>query len=126
MSAFGPSDQQVACDLLASQQAAVHQALFRANIAKMTREELVAALEAARAHNEVLSQEVKELREDKVRLSLILEEEDERRANIFLRKLEELESSSAASAPNGTTTCVHCCAGGRGNSSSTRTTTTTD
>ena len=121
MSAFGPSDQQVACDLLASQQAAVHQALFRANIAKMTREELVAALEAARAHNEVLSQEVKELREDKVRLSLILEEEDERRANIFLRKLEELESSSA---PNGTTTCVHCCAGGRGNSSSTRTTTT--
>ena len=123
MSAFGPSDQQVACDLLASQQAAVHQALFRANIAKMTREELVAALEAARAHNEVLSQEVKELREDKVRLSLILEEEDERRANIFLRKLEELESSSA---PNGTTTCVHCCAGGRGNSSSTRTTTTTD
>ena len=121
MSAFGPSDQQVACDLLASQQAAVHQALFTANIAKMTREELVAALEAARAHNEVLSQEVKELREDKVRLSLILEEEDERRANIFLRKLEELESSSA---PNGTTTCVHCCAGGRGNSSSTRTTTT--
>lgn len=60
----------------------------------MSREELVAALAGEKQRADKLAQEVKELKEDKVKLSLILEEEDERRANIFLRKVEELEASS--------------------------------
>ena len=75
---FGPSDQQLATEEHARQQS-IHDSLFFDRITTMTRDELVTALEIEHLKNEKLSQEVKELKEEKIRLSLILEEEDERR-----------------------------------------------
>ena len=105
MSLFGPSDQQIASEEQAKQQAAID-SLFFDQLPKMSRDELIAALEMEHMRNEKLSQEVKELREEKVRLSLILEEEDERRANLFLRKVEELEAASLCARCNLTPAAV--------------------
>lgn len=90
---FGPSDQQLASEEQAKQQA-MSDAAFLDKVPTMTREELIAALGIEFLRNEKLTSEVKELREEKVKLSLILEEEDERRANLFLKKVEELEAAS--------------------------------
>lgn len=90
---FGPSDQQLASEEQVKQQA-MSDAAFLEKVPKMSREELIAALEIEFFRNEKLTTEVKELREEKVKLSLILEEEDERRANLFLKKVEELEAAS--------------------------------
>ena len=90
---FGPSDQQLASEEQAKQQA-ISDAAFLERIPSMSREELIASLEIEFLRNEKLATEVKELREEKVKLSLILEEEDERRANLFLKKVEELEAAA--------------------------------
>ena len=91
-STFGPSDQQRLSDDLQLYQN--HSAL--PNTDGMSREQLVAALESETMKNDKLLADIKELREEKVRLSLVLEEEDERRANMFLKKMEELENSTQA------------------------------
>jgi hypothetical protein len=62
----------------------------------LTKEQLLNILEAEIMRNDKLQSEVRELREEKVKLSLILEEEDERRANMFLKKVEELEATVKA------------------------------
>lgn len=91
MSSFGPSDQQIATD---EQARRIPDAILQLDkLSELTRDELTAQLEGEILRNEKLAQEVKELREEKVKLSLILEEEDERRANLFLKKVEELEAA---------------------------------
>ena len=96
MSSFGPSDQQIASEEQSrriSQETA--QVVFD-KISGMTRQELLEALEAEIVKNDRLCCEIRDLKEEKVKLSLILEEEDERRANMFLKKVEELEASVKA------------------------------
>ena len=68
-------------------------------IRSMSREELVQLVELEFAKSEKLTAEVRELKEEKVKLSLILEEEDERRSNMFLKKMEELEHHGCPKCP---------------------------
>lgn len=89
MHSFGPSDQQIAAD----EAAVVHERFMDERVLGMSREELIASLEAEILKNSKLAAEVRELKEEKIKLSLILEEEDERRSNMFLKKMEELEES---------------------------------
>jgi len=94
MSSFGPSEQQQ----LQDQQHTTQyngEILLRAKKSS-SRDELLYLLESELERNERLQQEVRELREEKVKLNLVLEEEDERRANMFLKKLEELENAKQA------------------------------
>jgi hypothetical protein len=94
-SSFGPSEQQLAVEEQSKRiEQETRQALDK--IQGMTREELLAALEIEILKNERLATEIRDLKEEKVKLSLILEEEDERRANMFLKKVEELEASAKA------------------------------
>jgi rubrerythrin len=95
MASFGPSDLQRATEEQAKQVQNFQDSQFSPDVLHdMSRDDLVRALEAEKQRADKLAQEVKELKEDKVKLSLILEEEDERRANLFLRKVEELEASN--------------------------------
>ena len=95
MSSFGPSDQQIASEQQ-SRRIGLETQQVLDKLPAMSREELLAYLEAEILKNEKLTAEVRELKEEKVKLSLILEEEDERRANMFLKKVEELEASARA------------------------------
>jgi len=62
----------------------------------LSREELIGLLEQELIKGEKLQAEIHELREEKVKLNLVLEEEDERRANMFLKKMQELEAAKSA------------------------------
>lgn len=104
MSSFGPSDQQIAADEAASL-ATLHASRFGEMLMEMSREELMASLENEILKNEKLVSDIKELREEKIKISLILEEEDERRSNMFLKRMEELEKDG----PN-TLFCPTCAA----------------
>ncbi len=62
----------------------------------LSREELIGMLEREIIKGEKQQAEIHELREEKVKLNLVLEEEDERRANMFLKKMQELEAAKTA------------------------------
>lgn len=95
MSSFGPSEQQLASEEQ-SRRASQESILRLDKVKDYTRDELLGVLGDELLKNEKLQAEIKDLREEKVRLSLILEEEDERRANMFLKRVEELEATAKA------------------------------
>jgi hypothetical protein len=95
MSTFGPSDQQIASEEQSRRIGFETQQLLD-KLPAMSRDELLALLEIEIVKNEKILAEVRDLKEEKVKLSLTLEEEDERRANMFLKKVEELEASAKA------------------------------
>lgn len=95
MSSFGPSEQQLASEEQ-SRRTSQESHVTLDKVKDLSREELLTVLEEELIKNEKLQAEIKDLKEEKVKLSLILEEEDERRANMFLKKVEELEATAKA------------------------------
>ncbi len=95
MSSFGPSEQQLLQDEQMKQQQISNRELI-GRLPSMSREELIGLLEKEIIKGEKLQGEIHELREEKVKLNLVLEEEDERRANMFLKKMQELEAAKSA------------------------------
>lgn len=95
MSSFGPSEQQLASEEQ-SRRTSQETYITLDRVKDLSREQLLAVLEDELLKNEKLQAEIRDLREEKVKLSLILEEEDERRANMFLKRVEELEATAKA------------------------------
>ena len=95
VTSFGPSEQQLLQDEQLKQQRIDNRALI-ARLPSLSKEELIRLLGTQLLVGEKLQSEIHELREEKVKLNLVLEEEDERRANMFLKRMQELEAAKSA------------------------------
>jgi hypothetical protein len=95
VTSFGPSEQQLLLDEQLKQQRIDNRALIE-RLPSLSKEELIRLLETQLIVGEKLQSEIHDLREEKVKLNLVLEEEDERRANMFLKRMQELEAAKSA------------------------------
>jgi hypothetical protein len=93
MSSFGPSEQQLLADMHAGELDKSAQGLVD-RIPTMSRDELARELTSQLEKNSHMAADIKYLREEKIKLTLVLEEEDERRSNLFLKKMEEIENAT--------------------------------
>ena len=94
-SSFGPSEQQLLQDEQMKQQQISNRDLI-SQLPCFSREELIGMLEREIIKGEKQQAEIHELKEERVKLNLVLEEEDERRANMFLKKMQELEAAKSS------------------------------